>query len=159
MKLINGREQQLTQPDIVMGAMENAGLLSNENLQYVYTRMMFPQTVTIQINNTVFLYNAKEKDGALSAICSVFNIDTKELFARNIFEFFKTLQDRDIQVAIMSTSDVNFLHAVLSVAPDLKKHNIAASAKETDKDGAVMAVAVLDEKKYTKKKRRSRRTK
>ena len=157
MKLINGRQNQLKQPDIVMGAMENAGFLDNENLKMVTARMMFPQTSTVQINNTVFIYNTIEKNNLLIAQCSIFNVDVKELFAKNIFRFCKILQDRELAVAVISTSDANFTNAALRIKLDLEKHNMRADV--ITKDNVTTLSVLLNNKKYKKSNRNKRKVK
>jgi hypothetical protein len=130
MELVNGVKDQKTQLEVVMGALENLNMGNNKNLSFVAARIAHNNTTVVQTNNTLFLYNFKEKDGENEAVCYPFNIDLRPQFAANIYNFIARMQKRGFTGLTFVTKDPEFLRAIIKITPTLNKYGTKTSVVE-----------------------------
>ena len=139
MELVDGKLQQLSQPEVVMGALQNLGAESEAAYMALAAHMSNPTTVKVQINNTVFLYNYAKDVKVPRAICYLYNLDTTEQLPTNIFKFLRKVQRRGIPKIIFISKDGNFLRAFLATLPKLKKYGTNGAIVENQEKKVFLA--------------------
>lgn len=100
---VDGRKKILSNPEIVMGSLtvHSPGVEPSEEEQNdLFAAAFSPDQQMVQIYNTVFAYNAKQKNEDAVALTRIFNVDTPENFASNILEFLGVIQRREVTVVL-----------------------------------------------------------
>ena len=154
MELMDGVRNQQPQPRVVMGALENIGSGTARMLGMIATFFGNPTTTTVQTNNTVFAYNASQKDGAHVAVCYVYNLDVIKNYPKNIYNFLNRLQSRGMTSVIFTTKDPFFLQSFLKIIPDLKKRGSRGAIAEDKNKKVFVARVIFGKKPLEKKKKR-----
>ena len=95
---------------------------NNKNLSFITARLIHNNTTVVQTNNTVFLYNFKEKNGDNEVLCYPFNIDLRPQYAANIYNFIARMQKRGFTGITFFTKDPEFLRAIIKITPTLNKY-------------------------------------
>jgi hypothetical protein len=122
MELVDGKTDQKQQIEVIMGALENLDMGDNENLAFLTTRMAHPNTSTVQINNTIFIYNSKQFDNENEAVCYPFSIEVRPRYATNLYDFIAVMQKRGFTKLTFLTADPEFLRGVIKITPTLNKY-------------------------------------
>lgn len=154
MELMDGVKNQQPQPQVVMGALENMGSGTARMLGMIATFFANPTTTVVQTNNTVFAYNAGQKDGEHIAVCYVYNLDLLENYPKNIYNFLNRLQSRGMTSVVFTAKDPSFLQAFLKIIPDLKKRGSRGAIAENKTKKVFVARVVFGKKPLEKKKKR-----
>jgi hypothetical protein len=151
MELVNGVKNQRAQIEIIMGALENVGIDSERGLQKFIAYAAVPNLTQAQINNTVFMYVSKAKgDKELEAVCTVFNLDTRDNLPANLIEFFALLQSRAVTGATFQTKDGNVFRAFLNATPYLEKSGTKAGIWQKKTESKFLGRVLFGEDKIGK---------
>tara|TARA_R110000796_G_scaffold200860_1_gene317005 strand:+ start:47 stop:505 length:459 start_codon:yes stop_codon:yes gene_type:complete len=126
MELVDGTKEQRPHPEIVMGAMENAGMREEETLQKFLAYALHPNMTQVQVNNTVFMYLAKEIDKEMEAVSSVFNLEAVDSLPNTLLKFLGRMQKRGMAAVTITTIDPNVFRAFVKVQPFLGKSGAKA---------------------------------
>jgi hypothetical protein len=134
-ELVDGRKNQLPEPQILIGAISN--IAKEERpiaaLGNLATYMAAGRSQMIQVLNTVFMYRTGTKDVKHYAECYVFNLDTPENLYDNTFRFLSLIQKRGIKICSITTRDENFLRTMVRLIPKLDKLGTQAAVGESKK--------------------------
>tara|TARA_R100000234_G_scaffold68645_1_gene42049 strand:+ start:567 stop:1052 length:486 start_codon:yes stop_codon:yes gene_type:complete len=152
MELVNGKQKQLTSPEIVMGAMENLGLTDEIALMLVGSYIANPLSKSVQVNNTMFVYLSGNKGEDKQIVTYVYNLDVQENFHGNILKFLSIVQKRGEKGVTLVCKNQNFLGAFLKVIPILKKYDMTAGIAEKPSKKIFIARLTLGKKRIGTKK-------
>tara|TARA_R110001606_G_scaffold10561_6_gene45629 strand:+ start:3599 stop:4063 length:465 start_codon:yes stop_codon:yes gene_type:complete len=152
MELMDGVRNQQPQPQVVMGALENMGSGTSKMLGMVGAFFSNPTTNIVQTNNTVFAYNASQKDEEHVAVSYVYNLDLLENYPKNIYNFLNRMQGRGMTSVVFTAKDPSFLQAFLKIIPDLKKRGSRGAIAESKTKKVFIARVIFGKKPLEKKK-------
>lgn len=100
---VDGRKKMLPNPEIIMGSLTvhtPDKEPSDEEQNGLFAAALSPDQQMVQIYNTVFAFNAKQKNEDVVALTRIFNVDTPKNFAKNILEFIGVAQRREITLIL-----------------------------------------------------------
>ena len=126
MELVDGTKEQRPNPEIIMGALENAGMEDEKALQKVLLYSLNPNITQVQVNNTVFMYFAKAKGEGMEALSSVFNLESVDGLPNNLLKFLGRIQKRGVTAVTINTIDPNVFRAFVKVQPFLDESGAKA---------------------------------
>lgn len=126
MELVDGTKEQRPNPEIIMGALENAGIGGEENLNKFLAYSLNPNITQVQVNNTVFMYFAKAKGEGMEALSSVFNLESADGLPNNLLKFLARMQKRGITAVTLTTIDPNVFRAFIKAIPYLEQNGTEA---------------------------------
>lgn len=126
MELVDGTKEQRPNPEIIMGALENAGMEDEKTLQKVLLYSLNPNISQVQVNNTVFIYFAKAKGEGMEALSSVFNLESVDGLPNNLLKFLARMQKRGITAVTLTTIDPNVFRAFIKAIPYLEQDGTEA---------------------------------
>jgi|TARA_R110000796_G_scaffold6502_5_gene23038 hypothetical protein len=126
MELVDGTKEQRPHPEIVMGALENAGIEDDRGLQKLLLYSASPGFTSIQVDNTVFTYIPKAKGEEVEAVAAVFNLEIADGLPRNLLKFLGRIQKRGVTAVTINTIDPNVFRAFVKVQPFLDESGAKA---------------------------------
>ena len=157
MELIDYAEEKLTQPAIVLGAVQNMGLDTDKfAIEKIMLYLALPKLQVVQVKNTVFSYVQNEKEGVVYAEVKVFNMDSVQNLIKNTYRFLSLIQGRGITMGSITAKDPAFLRAMVKLIPKLKSKGTDAAIGESKKAVTPM---YLTHFKFGKKKLATRKLK
>tara|TARA_R110000796_G_scaffold39409_1_gene98337 strand:- start:6973 stop:7428 length:456 start_codon:yes stop_codon:yes gene_type:complete len=150
MELVNGTKEQRPHPEIMMGALENAGMEDEESLKKLIAYAVHPKITQVQVNNTVFLYFAKEKGEELEAVVTVFNLEAVDNLPATLLKFLARVQKRGITAVTISTIDPNVFRAFVKAQPFLDKSGAKAGIWQRKNKNKFLGRVIFGEGKVGK---------
>tara|TARA_A100001515_G_scaffold25063_1_gene19240 strand:+ start:205 stop:672 length:468 start_codon:yes stop_codon:yes gene_type:complete len=155
MELVNGKQKQLTPPEIVMRTLQNLGIFDETSILTVGSFMANPLTTTVQVNNTLFAYlkgKRKSNKKETGVVAYVYSSDVQENLHENILKFLSVVQKRGEKRIIMICKNEDFLGAFLKIIPILKKYDIKPAIAEKPSKKIFIATVTFGKKIIGSKK-------